>query len=98
MLLELIAQRGEQMLARLGIEQLNGTGEDIDVLVRLARLTAAALIDLDDKHCGMHRLDGAHALDDARTTHVGAHLDALANHARQLLMDIIDVINFQLFH
>ena len=98
MLLELIAQRGKQVLARLGIEQLDGARENIDILVRLTRLTAAALVHLDDEHGGMYRLDSAHALDDARAAHVGAHFNALADHARQLLVDILDVIDFQLFH
>ena len=62
MLLELIAQRGKQVLARLGIEQLDGARENIDILVRLTRLTAAALVHFDDEHGGMYRLDGTHAL------------------------------------
>ena len=48
MLLELIAERGKDVLAALGVEQLDLAGEDIDILVGLARLAATALVNLDD--------------------------------------------------
>jgi len=59
MLLELIAERGKDMLAALGVEQLDLAGEDIDVLVGLTRLAAATLVNLDDKDGGVDALDGA---------------------------------------
>ena len=59
MLLELIAERGKDMLAALGVEQLDLTGEDIDILVGLTRLTATALVDLDNEDGGVDALDGA---------------------------------------
>ena len=49
MLLELIAERGKDMLAALGVEQLDLAGEDIDVLVGLTRLAAATLVNLDNE-------------------------------------------------
>ena len=55
MLLELIAERGKDMLAALGVEQLDLAGEDIDVLVGLTRLAAATLVNLDDKDGGVVR-------------------------------------------
>ena len=45
-LLELIAERGKDMLAALGVKQFDLPGEDIDILVGLTRLAAAALADL----------------------------------------------------
>ena len=44
MLLELIAERGKDVLAALGVEQLDLAGEDIDILVGLTRLAATALV------------------------------------------------------
>ena len=61
-------------------------------------LRAAALIDLDDEDRGVDRLDGSHALDHAGTAHVRLDLDALADHVGQLCVDVLDVIDFQLFH
>ena len=58
MLLELIAERGKDMLAALGVEQLDLTGEDIDIRVGLTRLAAAALVNLDDEDGGVDALDG----------------------------------------
>ena len=98
MLLELIAERGKDMLAALGVEQLDRTGEDIDILVGLPRISAAALVNLDDKDGGVDALDGAHALDNAGAAHVGLNLDAIAHHIGQLLVDVVDVIDFHLFH
>ena len=86
------------MLAALGVEQFDLTGKDIDILVGLTRFAAAALVDLDDKDGGVNALDGAHALDDAGTAHVGLNLDAIAHHIGQLLVDVVDVIDFHLFH
>ena len=98
MLLELIAERGKNVLTALGVEQLDLPGEDIDILVGLTRLAAATLVNLDDKDGGVDALDGAHALDDAGAAHVGLHLDAIAHHIGQLLVDVVDVIDFHLFH
>ena len=64
MLLELIAERGKDMLAALRVEQLDLTGEHIDILVGLTRLAAATLVDLDNEDGRVDALDGAHALDD----------------------------------
>ena len=86
------------MLAGLGVEQLDGAGQNVDVLIRLAGLAAAALIDLDDEDGRMHVLDDAQALDDAGAAHVGLDLHAVADHPRQLLLDLRDVIDFHLFH
>lgn len=86
------------MLAALGVEQLDLAGENINILVGLTRLAATALVDLDDKDCRMDALDGAHALDDAGAAHVGLHLNAIAHHIGQLLVDVVDVIDFHLFH
>ena len=98
MLLELIAERGKDVLAALGVEQLDLTGEDIDVLVGLTRLAAATLVNLDNEDGRVDALDGAHALDDAGTAHVGLNLDAIAHHIGQLLVDVVDVIDFHLLH
>ena len=49
MLLELIAERGKDMLAALGVEQLDLTGEHIDILVGLTRLAATTLVNLDNE-------------------------------------------------
>ena len=69
MLLELIAERSKDVLTALGVEQLDLTGKDVDVLVGLTRLAAAAFVNLDDKDSRVDALDGAHALDDAGATH-----------------------------
>ena len=98
MLLELVAERSKDVLAALGVEQFNLTGKDVDVLVGLTRLAAAALVNLDDKDSRVDALDGTHALDNAGTAHVGLHLDAIAQHIGQLLVDVVDVIDFHLFH
>ena len=52
MLLELIAERGKNVLTALGVEQLDLPGEDIDILVGLTRLAAATFVNLDDKDGG----------------------------------------------
>ena len=41
MLLELVAERGKDMFAALGVEQFDLAGKDIDVLVGLTRFAAA---------------------------------------------------------
>ena len=37
-------------------------------------------------------------LDNAGAAHVGLNLDAIAHHIGQLLVDVVDVIDFHLFH
>lgn len=59
MLLELIAERGKDMLAALGVEQLDLTGEHIDILVGLTRLAATTLVNLDNEDGRVDALDGA---------------------------------------
>ena len=86
------------MLATLGVEQFDLAGKNIDILVGLTRFAAATLVNLDDKDGGVDALDGAHALDDTGTAHVGLNLDAIAHHIGQLLVDVVDVIDFHLFH
>ena len=57
---------------------------------------AAAVIVALAELWGIDRTDPA--LDDAGTAHVGLHLDAIAHHIGQLLVDVVDVIDFHLFH
>ena len=97
-LIELVAERREDVLAGLGVEQLDRAGEHVDVLVALAGGAAAALGDLHDEDGGMDGLDGTHAFNHARAAHVGLDLNPIADHLSQLLVDLLDVVDCELFH
>ena len=67
----------EQRLAVLG--ELHHAGEDVHVLVGLARRAPALAVDLQDEQLGVHLHEHAFALDDLLATHIGAHFQALTD-------------------
>jgi hypothetical protein len=68
----------EEALAGIGVEDLHTACQHIDILIGLAVLAAAALLDLDDEQRRMHLYKDAGSLYNTGTAHVGTHLDALA--------------------